>query len=257
MATRDTVVWCFLLIFVSASSGSSKKLECTKLGPCSCQMSDGSGVIDLATLGNAGSEPTQVDARYKDVRARDASSYSFNPCWPFEEVGCHGVALCQRVPDRRFGLFFTIGLHDTAQFLHNGTHVILKYEGKTGTSQVVRTSWITLVCNKENEDTIFSPIGEDPYVQPLHYYFEFKTPCACAGKCQKDAPKEEPEVEAKVEAKEENKDESKELDKVENNEVQDDEVKDVQNEDIHDKNSDENKHDVQEENKVALPDKEY
>ncbi|XP_002740496.1 uncharacterized protein LOC100376034 [Saccoglossus kowalevskii] len=183
MASSSLRNICFLLLVCCASLTPTKSAEvkCTKTGPCSCEMSDGSGVIDLKRVGNAG-KPMEVDARFIHVKAVDANSYSYNPCWSFEEVGCHSVAICQRVPDRRAALYFTLGTHDKSDFYHNGTHVILTYEGLTGTSQVVRTSHITLVCNKENDDTLFIPYGEDPWVKPLHYYYDLISPHSCPGK---------------------------------------------------------------------------
>ncbi|XP_006812704.1 uncharacterized protein LOC102803173 [Saccoglossus kowalevskii] len=187
MASLLNVVLFVLVCQIPIAISKSVEKKCIKNGPCSCQMSDGSGVIDLKKITNAG-DPMQVDARFKHVKARDANSYSYNPCYPFEEVGCHGVAICQRVPDRRAALYFTLGTHDKSDFYHNGTHVILKYEGLTGTSQVVRTSHITLVCNEENDDTLFIPYGEDPWVKPLHYYFNLLSPCSCPGKCEEPKP---------------------------------------------------------------------
>ncbi|XP_070569570.1 uncharacterized protein [Ptychodera flava] len=252
---RTITVTTLVVIFSFLGVSLAKTLECKKTGACSCQMSDNSGAIDLSRVSNSGFPA--IDARYKDVKSKDASSYSFNPCWPFEEVGCHGVAICQRVPDRRAAVYFTLGTHETAQFLHNGTHVILKYEGKSGTGHAIRTSWITLICNEENDDTLFIPIGEDPYVKPMHYYFALKSPCACPGKCSDSERDEKKEShDEKIETKE-GDDEKKEgeEEKIEKKEG-DDEKKEGEEEKIEKKEGEVDKNEKKEGEEEKIENKE-
>ncbi|XP_066302023.1 uncharacterized protein [Branchiostoma lanceolatum] len=68
---------------------------CDKTGPCSCNMSDGSGEVDLSPL--LAGNPT-----YKDLLATtvpDEYLYSWNPCQSFTEGQCQDVAVCQKKND--------------------------------------------------------------------------------------------------------------------------------------------------------------
>lgn len=72
---------------------------CMKVNPCKCLMKDGSGVVNLAALGNIEgflirNRKVQRDAEGKSVE----QSVTFSPCHPFSEpmalMNCSHVAVC-------------------------------------------------------------------------------------------------------------------------------------------------------------------
>eukprot|EP00058_Branchiostoma_floridae_P009666 XP_002595154.1 hypothetical protein BRAFLDRAFT_67949 [Branchiostoma floridae] len=162
---------------------------CEKTGPCSCNMSDGSGQVDLSPLmtGN----PT-----FKDLVATtepDNYLYSWNPCQPFTEGQCQNVAVCKKSNDS--SVYEDIGTQDSVEISFSqdsdeGEIVTFGYTSLDG----LRLSSVMAKCT-----TGETSIKADGEILDNNYLFELSSPCACpnagpdcAGKtpvtCEKTGP---------------------------------------------------------------------
>ncbi|XP_078573387.1 uncharacterized protein LOC144860145 [Branchiostoma floridae x Branchiostoma japonicum] len=162
---------------------------CEKTGPCSCNMSDGSGQVDISPLmtGN----PT-----FKDLVATtvpDDYLYSWNPCQPFTEGQCQNVAVCKKSNDS--SVYEDIGTQDSVEISFSqdpdeGEIVTFGYTSLDG----LRLSSVMAKCT-----TGQTSIKADGEILDNNYLFELSSPCACpnagpdcAGKkpvtCEKTGP---------------------------------------------------------------------
>ncbi|XP_078703631.1 uncharacterized protein LOC144928819 [Branchiostoma floridae x Branchiostoma belcheri] len=151
-----------------------KPPTCEKTGPCSCRMSDGSGEVNLRPLLAGNQIPT-----FKDVPEKfsDEFLYSWNPCEPFNEGSCEGVALCQK--KNGSSEYYDLGRHDSVEIQAdldpiNGLTVSFRYTSADGE----RSSLIITTCNSDDE-TQFTADGEDLF--PNSYLFYLNSSCACPG----------------------------------------------------------------------------
>jgi hypothetical protein len=99
---------------------------CKQTGPCSCQMTDGSGVLDLSRQANSGGTaryphvPTNLSAlatKHQD----NQTFYSYNPCYNFTipKTVCKNVALCANAtsgPDLKIRTYRDFGDQPLATF---------------------------------------------------------------------------------------------------------------------------------------------
>ncbi|XP_066302985.1 uncharacterized protein [Branchiostoma lanceolatum] len=145
---------------------------CDKTGPCSCRMSDGTGEVDLSPL--LAGNPT-----FKDVPATEVPDdflYSWNPCEPFDEGSCQGVAVCQKKNDG--SAYYDLGRHDSVEIqasqdpITGASAVSFGYTSADGQ----RSSLIIATCT--TGDTDFTVDGQDV---PNSYLFQLSSACACPG----------------------------------------------------------------------------
>uniref|UniRef100_A0AAY4DYG2 Uncharacterized protein n=1 Tax=Denticeps clupeoides TaxID=299321 RepID=A0AAY4DYG2_9TELE len=125
-------------------SAPTKKSGCIKVSHCKCIMMDGSGVIDLATLG----DPDGFLERFKPLLSEGMPAsaevlLSFSPCLPFSEpedfsaTDCSAVAACLNVrihEDKRYiSNYINYGRHVDNKFHYNSSMKTLSvsYSAKT------------------------------------------------------------------------------------------------------------------------------
>lgn len=148
---------------------------CTQKGNCACVMSDGSGTIDISSLGNTDGTPRFPFSKPSSSLPWE---FAFNPCYDFSDEHCKNVVSCQSSaddPDANFPL-------GTAASAVWGT------DGKTVTYQsvysgVTRKSRLTLECDPTAYTPGYISHGEDGAESAL-YDYTLTSICACAGGCK-------------------------------------------------------------------------
>ena len=145
----------------------ASKTKCVALDSCSCEMSDGSGTVNLRAL----DKPT--DPMRDDVTP--LQSYLFNPCSPIVTPYCEGNSLCE---ERGNSLIY-LGLANASSFeVDNTTGTLsLKY-----TSSNAVTSTVNLVCDRTQMTKPFFRVGCSENTYNVH------SVCACPGGCKFPPP---------------------------------------------------------------------
>ncbi|XP_046572937.1 uncharacterized protein LOC124280960 isoform X2 [Haliotis rubra] len=139
---------------------------CHKVSSCSCRNSE--GLIDLAPLAK-----TDNTAAFSDLLdSAGYYKYSWNPCHPFTEGTCIGVAGCQQ--DTNSGDFTSIGKQDTAQFI-NDVSDGLQIQYTDGAKALS----VTLKCDKMETGKL-DVKGEIP-AGSQQYYLTLHSKHACPG----------------------------------------------------------------------------
>ncbi|CAH1238358.1 Hypp5571 [Branchiostoma lanceolatum] len=151
MASRIGYLSLYLSIIVLVIVRPTLAANCTKTGPCSCDMDDGSGTIDLSALAGASAPAFNGEAtKWPDHNWQ----YSYNPCTPFDMQSCLSVAACQ-VSSDGIGESYDIGYHDSVVFSMEGRDVTITYNAYDRQ----RHTTVKLVCSSR---TVFTVDGEDP-----------------------------------------------------------------------------------------------
>ncbi|RUS84287.1 hypothetical protein EGW08_007931, partial [Elysia chlorotica] len=72
--------------------------NCVGDGPCRCAMSDGTGTVDISSLGNQDGTAT-----FPEEYSYDNTVYAYNPCFPISKGGsCKKSAVCQKQLDESY-----------------------------------------------------------------------------------------------------------------------------------------------------------
>ncbi|XP_067649953.1 cation-dependent mannose-6-phosphate receptor-like [Haliotis asinina] len=137
---------------------------CHKVSSCSCRNSE--GLIDLSPLAKTDNTPAFSDL----LDSPGYYKYSWNPCHPFTEGTCIGVAGCQQDTDS--GDFTSIGKQDSALFINDVTDGLqIQY------TDGAKTLFVTLNCNK-TETGKLDVKGENP-PRSKQYYLTLHSKYAC------------------------------------------------------------------------------
>ncbi|KAK7500823.1 hypothetical protein BaRGS_00008067 [Batillaria attramentaria] len=142
---------------------------CRKLNPCRCEADDGS-YVDLTPIANKDKTP-----RFRDVPDFTGQySYSWNPCFGFNEGSCNDVGW---VPDAS-PAYYNLGNQTSVDFeVSSERGLTMKYIGDGGLYVAFRQSYVQLVCDQDVEAD-FKAEGEP---EPLSgvYYFTLRSRYAC------------------------------------------------------------------------------
>ncbi|KAI8481826.1 hypothetical protein Bbelb_404310 [Branchiostoma belcheri] len=167
MASRKVHLSLYLSAITVVMIRPTLAATCQQTGPCSCQMDDGSGTIDLSPLAGSGTPTFSGSAtKWPD----DNWQYSYNPCVAFDMQMCYGVAACQVKSDMS-GESYDIGSQDGATFSMDGNNVAITYNAY----DYQRHTIVKLVCSSS---TSFTVDGEDPDAQ-TSFYFTLESPECC------------------------------------------------------------------------------
>ncbi|KAL4221140.1 hypothetical protein ACF0H5_019399 [Mactra antiquata] len=143
---------------------------------CKCEMTDGSGTIDLTSVGYTDNQP-----RFKDYPAPDGAKYSYNPCYGFTEGKCINSAVCMFHGKS----MLSIGQADDVMFQYQQDlkSVVTAYFTH---QTIVLSAQVELICDTTACDPVFDPIG----VQEMGLYlFKLTSVCACPGMCTSSGTK--------------------------------------------------------------------
>ncbi|KAG8447972.1 hypothetical protein GDO86_015178 [Hymenochirus boettgeri] len=171
-----------LLFFLGLVSGDPS--GCIIVNNCKCLMKDGTGVINLAALGDSEGFLVRNMMVQRDTETEE--SITFSPCHPFSEpdalVNCSHVAVCvvtrNLLSPWHAPLYTGYGQHEGNEFIYSNESKILSvtYQAVPGSHfrTIVHfncslTSSITFPSHTDSPDTL------EMFVH---------SPCVCPGKCQ-------------------------------------------------------------------------
>ena len=125
------------------------KVNCTQLDQCSCRFDDGRGTVDLSGIAMHGTP------LISDVKA-GLYYYSFNPCFPFTEGTCQGVAGCQLENSSKSDIYTDIAAVSSVDLSFDGSNIVGNYTSADGS----RNTIVTYVCDATVEKPIAIVNGE-------------------------------------------------------------------------------------------------
>ncbi|XP_059850047.1 uncharacterized protein LOC132407476 [Hypanus sabinus] len=175
---------CLLILWPSCSF--SQRSECIKLNPCKCIMKDGSGVINLAAVG----DDNGFLARDKPLTTKNSEFnilYSFSPCQPFSKPflfasDCSDVAACLIIRNQAQGKgnvgFLNYGSHKLNEFNYDNMSKILTVTYSASLSSLLQTV-VRYNCSSHHS-VIASQDPKSPYV----LWISVDSPCACPNSCE-------------------------------------------------------------------------
>lgn len=146
--------------------------DCLLTNQCKCGFDDGSGSVDLTSLGHTDNTP-----RFKDVYySTDLTYYSYNPCGGFNEGSCSNAAACGINQDKSQQLQIGDASIAKTSFTYDdgAGNVQVTYQSDQGVTEVV------LVCEQSACEPKFEPQGQ---VSEGEFLMQLTTICACPGEC--------------------------------------------------------------------------
>jgi len=161
-----------LLFYLISMTIVRSEITCERIGPATCQMSDGSGMVNLSALGR-----TSDLFRFLVQDDNMYLSYLFNPGVGVNVAGYQDLAVLQWDGG---DLRNPLGYQSTEDFEYSEDdgRLILTYKAEDGKG-VTRTSRILLRCEFTGNQHAF----EVSDIQSEIYYFELRGPCACRNMC--------------------------------------------------------------------------
>jgi len=153
--------YTFLLYTRCACPGkcTSSLRECKAKDLCSCEMSDGSGTINLHSLDNP-NNPLQYKKSPTDT-------FLYNPCSPMTNPQCSNNSLCEEKRDS----LIPLGRASYTRFVFNNNQLSIQYLGSNFFSTV------NLICDRNQTDKpIFKQLGDE-------YTYNLYSVCACPNGC--------------------------------------------------------------------------
>jgi len=140
----------------------SSQPECKAKDLCSCEMSDGTGTINLRSLDDP-STPLRDEAS-------PTNTFLYNPCSPITKPDCKDNSLCEERGDSLVGL----GVASSAKFvLQNNSQLSIQYTGPDNNP----TSAVNLVCDENQRNKPFFRAAGDGQT------FNLYSVCACPNGC--------------------------------------------------------------------------
>ncbi|KAK6166100.1 hypothetical protein SNE40_022868 [Patella caerulea] len=157
------IFWLLLIIYVALARSIQYK-TCSPRSFCSCETVD--GVIDLHPLGNKDRNPRFTGI----IEPKGIFTFSWNPCYSFNEKACQNVSICQY--DKIRGDSFTLGTHNSIEYTSQDGVLLIEYSADT---DIQRTSDIKIICDPTVEGRL-QFIAESP---PTFYHFELVSRYGC------------------------------------------------------------------------------
>ena len=144
----------------------TSKIECVGQNLCTCEMSDGTGTINLQSLNNP-LNPMKDETNQKQT-------VFYNPCSPVATPSCGNHSICEM----RGGLIVGLGYASTATFVNN-RKLGIEYLGNEGSP-----STVNLICDYSQRD-------EPRFrVDKATNTYSVRSVCACLDGC--DTPDSPP-----------------------------------------------------------------
>ncbi|XP_035235847.1 uncharacterized protein LOC118206837 [Anguilla anguilla] len=198
MNLRKLLILLLFFVTVSSSPPSSpptvpsvpekKKAGCIKVNNCKCIMSDGSGVINLAALGDSDGYLERFKPILSEkVPASTEILLSFSPCLPFSEpedftgTDCLDVAACLIVRHRKNNRFVSryinYGRHEGNEFQYNDSTKTLSVAYPVLSTSHPQTI-VHYHCSPNRSITFSHHFGRGVPLQ-----IQVDSPCACPNAC--------------------------------------------------------------------------
>ncbi|XP_078667722.1 uncharacterized protein LOC144909557 [Branchiostoma floridae x Branchiostoma belcheri] len=161
-----------LLLVGYFQRGLSQQVECRQVDHCSCDMSDGSGKIELHSLARP-DNPYRID--------HNNYTYLYSPCAAMRNATgeCKDQAsVCQQFDEG--GIGYNYGTADSASFYYDPNNKVVKISYSYFESNMTRNSNVDLICDPgQRERPLFGYQGSDPFLMN----FKLTSVCACPGGC--------------------------------------------------------------------------
>ena len=143
----------------------SVQKQCIMKDACSCEMSDGSGTIDLHSL-DSPAVPMQDSIS-------PSQTFLYNPCSPITSVDCGNNTVCMKSSDSSIGL----GLANTSKFIIDDDGIVsVSYSNPaTGKSAKIR-----LNCDRSTRQ---KPLFRLAGINDDEYSMSVYSVCACPSGC--------------------------------------------------------------------------
>ncbi|XP_065890823.1 uncharacterized protein [Dysidea avara] len=147
------------------------KKECVMKDLCSCEMSDGSGIINLHSLDVTNRNLMDVTEPMQDSLS-SSETYFYNPCFAILHPDCDGNSVCAEYGDSKIGL----GFSNSPRFVTDGDSVSIQYSNvQTGKFSTVR-----LNCDRGARN---KPYFRFEGSKENEYFMSLDSVCACPGEC--------------------------------------------------------------------------
>ncbi|XP_066568558.1 uncharacterized protein LOC136758191 [Amia ocellicauda] len=187
---------CLLLLLcphIGSCASADKRTGCLRVNPCKCILKDGSGVINLAALGDSagflqrGAPVAAVAAAGPGAPAGAAVLLSFSPCVPFSEPAelsaaqCLGVAACVEVRQHTgsglVSYYLNYGRHEGNEFNYNNHSQTLSvtYPARPPQPQYTVAHYH---CSPNRSVSVSQPLELDGALE-----ISVHSPCACPNTC--------------------------------------------------------------------------
>ncbi|XP_065890154.1 uncharacterized protein [Dysidea avara] len=142
----------------------SVKKECIMRDSCSCEMSDGTGVINLHSIDNP-------DTPMEDSIS-SSETYWYNPCSPVTSPDCDGNSVCGKYSNSNTGL----GFSNSTKFIADGDSVAIQYSN----TETGKASTVHLNCDRGARN---KPYFRFEGSEKDEYFMSLDSVCACPGEC--------------------------------------------------------------------------
>ncbi|KAH9520381.1 hypothetical protein Btru_060627 [Bulinus truncatus] len=160
------------MVFVLLGCPASvQALTCNGDGPCRCTYSDGSGTVDIGSVGRHDGKP-----QFPDESSYDGSFYSYNPCFPMSQGSCTDSACCKRVGND----YVTMGTQPSASWSYTGYYPMVSYSTSDG-----KVTEVVLMCDKSYTVAQIDVVGE---LRPGILTINMFSICACPNQCKRVDP---------------------------------------------------------------------
>ncbi|XP_064648431.1 uncharacterized protein LOC135500729 [Lineus longissimus] len=167
----------FLVIFGCLYVRRCTGATCVTNSPCSCTYDDGSGTVDISSLGNTDGNPRLKD----EIGTADSAKYSYNPCTSFTEHECKDVAVCYIINNTERDYYIPAGMQPTAKFGMSGADLDITYTTADDAKTIV-----TLKCDKTvTGEPKWEVLGKPP--QATNMLITMTHNCNCPNACSAGA----------------------------------------------------------------------
>ena len=141
--------------------------ECRAKDLCSCEMSDGTGTINLHSLDDP-TNPLRDEVSPRDI-------FLYNPCSAMTKPNCNNNSLCEEKGDS----IIPLGKSFYSKFVFNNNQLAVQYIFKDSFSTV------NLICDHSQTDKpVFKALGDNTY--------NLYSVCACPNGCGSGPPSNGP-----------------------------------------------------------------
>lgn len=148
-------------------------LSCDKVDSCTCDMSDGSGQINLRSIGLQEGNDSVFS-----MPGGDGWLYKYNPCYEFSWGLFDGLAVVQTTKDG--AISYDLGVQQSVYYNSTDEGTISIHYAAL---DLARTSRIILVCTAAESTHNLRFVGE---LAITEYDFILESPCACPGFCDEN-----------------------------------------------------------------------
>jgi len=171
-----------LLLFTLPVSVATVR-RCDTVDSCSCKFIDTGAMVSVRSLGHQDGSPL-----FRDIPSPDGTQYSYNPCFPFDEVDCHNSAICETGIGQN-STYLSLASQSSVFYSFDGHNIQITYLSEKGPTKM---SVVSYVCVEGLAVPRFTAYGKNATSSATYYYFRLESQCACEAGCQGNGDKRSP-----------------------------------------------------------------